>query len=309
MPIKIADSLPAKGLLEKENIFVMGENRALAQDIRPLNIAFLNLMPTKIITETQYLRLLSNSPLQLEITLLHPKSHNPVNTPGEYLTKYYSTFEEVREQKFDGLIITGAPVELLEFSEVDYWPELQDIMKWSLTNVFSTMHVCWGAQAGLFHHYGIPKYPLDSKMFGIFCHKIINRDNNRFLRGFDDEFSAPHSRHTEIRQEDIIKHDELEILAKSDKAGVYLLARKDGRQVFLTGHPEYDPLTLQSEYQRDIDKGLDIAVPANYYPDDNPANQPLVTWRGHSYLLFMNWLNYYVYQETPFDLSQLGKQK
>lgn len=307
MPIKIADSLPARGLLEKENIFVMGEHRALSQDIRPLNIAFLNLMPTKIITETQYLRLLSNSPLQIEITLLHPKSHNPVNTPGEYLTKYYSTFEEVQEQKFDGLIITGAPVELLDFSEVDYWPELQDIMEWSLSNVFSTMHVCWGAQAGLYHHYGIPKYPLDSKMFGIFRHQIIDRDNNKFLRGFDDKFYAPHSRHTEVRQEDIVKHPELEILAESDVAGVYFVARKDGRQVFLTGHPEYDPLTLQSEYQRDIDKGLDIAVPVNYYPENNPANNPVVTWRGHSYLLFMNWLNYYVYQETPFDLSELGK--
>ena len=307
MPIKIPDSLPAKGLLEKENIFVMGENRALAQDIRPLNIAILNLMPTKIITETQYLRLLSNSPLQIEITLLHPKSHNPVNTPGEYLTKYYSTFEEVKEQKFDGLIITGAPVELLEFHEVDYWQELQDIMEWSLDNVYSTMHVCWGAQAGLYHHYGIPKYPLDSKMFGVFRHKIVNHENNRFLRGFDDEFYAPHSRHTEIRQEDIVKHPELEILAQSDAAGVYLLASKDGRQVFLTGHPEYDPLTLQSEYQRDINRGLDIAVPVNYYPEDNPANHPIVTWKGHSFLLFMNWLNYYVYQETPFDLSQLGK--
>lgn len=307
MPIKIPDSLPAKGLLEKENIFVMGENRALAQDIRPLNIAILNLMPTKIITETQYLRLLSNSPLQIEITLLHPKSHNPVNTPGEYLTQYYSTFEEVKEQKFDGLIITGAPVELLEFQEVDYWQELQDIMEWSLHNVYSTMHVCWGAQAGLYHHYGIPKYPLDSKMFGVFRHKIVNHENNRFLRGFDDEFHSPHSRHTEVRSEDIVKRQELEILATSDVSGVYLIARKDGRQIFVTGHPEYDPLTLQSEYERDINRGLNISVPVNYYPENNPTHYPVVTWRGHSYLLFMNWLNYYVYQETPFDLSELGK--
>ena len=307
MPIKIPDSLPARGVLEKENIFVMGEHRAVTQDIRPLSIAILNLMPTKIVTETQYLRLLSNSPLQIEITLLHPKSHNSINTPGEYLTKYYSTFEEVRDQRFDGLIITGAPVEQMHFSEVDYWQELEDIMKWSLTNVYSTMHVCWGAQAGLYYHYGIPKYPLDAKMFGIFRHRIVNKDNNRFLRGFDDEFYVPHSRHTEVRREDIIKVEELEILAESDVSGVYLIARKDGRQIFLTGHPEYDPLTLQSEYQRDINRGLDIAVPVNYYPDDNPEKEPLVRWRGHSYLLFMNWLNYYVYQETPYDLSDLGK--
>lgn len=306
MPIKIPDTLPARGLLEKENIFVMGEHRALTQDIRPLNIVLLNLMPTKIITETQFLRLLSNSPLQIEITLLHPKSHNSVNTPSEYLTKYYSTFDEIKDQRFDGLIITGAPVENLEFTEVDYWEELETIMEWSLRNVYSTMHVCWGAQAGLYCHYGISKYQLDSKMFGIFSHYAVNKENNKFLRGFDDRFYVPHSRHTEVREEDIMKNKELEVLAKSDISGVYLIARKDGRQVFVTGHPEYDPLTLQGEYQRDIQRGLKIAVPVNYFPQDDPAGQPLVRWRGHAHLLFMNWLNYYVYQETPFDLTKLS---
>jgi homoserine O-succinyltransferase len=307
MPIKIPDTLPARGVLEKENIFVMGEHRALTQDIRPLKIALLNLMPTKIVTETQFLRLLSNSPLQIEITLLHPKSHNSVNTPSEYLTKYYSTFDEIKDQRFDGLIITGAPVENLEFTEVDYWEELETIMEWSVRNVYSTMHICWGAQAGLYYHYGIPKYQLDSKMFGIFSHYAVNSDNNKFLRGFDDRFYVPHSRYTEVREEDIKKHKELEVLAKSDISGVYLVARKDGRQVFVTGHPEYDPLTLQSEYQRDLQKGIEIALPVNYFPQDDPAGQPIVKWRGHANLLFMNWLNYYVYQETPYDLTKLGE--
>lgn len=307
MPIKIPDFLPAKNILENENIFIMDEDRAQHQDIRPLKIAILNLMPTKIVTETQYLRLLSNSPLQLEITLLHTKTHNPVNTPGEHLTRFYSTFDEVKDQKFDGLIITGAPVENLEFEEVDYWRELTQIMAWSLTNVYSTMYVCWGAQAGLYYHYGVPKYPLDAKMFGIFSHTLIDKDSNRFLRGFDDVFFAPHSRHTEIRMEDITKHKELEVLAQSDSAGVYLVAKKDGRQIFVTGHPEYDPLTLKSEYDRDINKGLEIEVPRNYYPDNDPSKNPIVTWRGHANLLFMNWLNYYVYQETPYDLSKLSK--
>lgn len=309
MPIKIPDTLPAKNVLEKENIFVMDENRALHQDIRPLNIVILNLMPTKIVTETQYLRLLSNSPLQTEITLLHTKTHNPANTPGEYLTRFYSTFEDIKDQKYDGLIITGAPVENLPFEEVDYWEELSQIMEWSLENVYSTMHVCWGAQAGLYYHYGIPKYVLSSKKFGVFNHKIFNKENNNFLRGFDDVFDAPHSRHTEIRAEDIVKHQELEILADSDQAGIYLLANKDGRQIFVTGHPEYDPLTLKSEYDRDISRGLNIEVPKNYFPGDNPQNQPRVTWRGHANLLFLNWLNYYVYQATPYDLSQLDKEK
>ncbi|NLI91493.1 MAG: homoserine O-succinyltransferase [Peptococcaceae bacterium] len=307
MPIKIPDYLPAKNVLENENIFIMDEDRALHQDIRPLKIALLNLMPTKIVTETQYLRLLSNSPLQIDITLLHTQTHNPVNTPGEHLTRFYSTFEEVKDQKFDGLIITGAPVETLHFEEVDYWEELCQIMEWSLVNVYSTMYVCWGAQAGLYYHYGIPKYPLPSKMFGVFPHRLINKNNNRFLRGFDDLFYAPHSRHTEVRAEDIIKHEALEILAQSDLAGVYLAARKDGRQIFVTGHPEYDPLTLKGEFERDINKGLEIAPPKNYFPNNDPNCDPLVTWRGHANLLFMNWLNYYVYQETPYDLSELNQ--
>lgn len=306
MPIKIPDSLPAKNILENENIFIMGEDRALHQDIRPLNIALLNLMPTKIVTETQYLRLLSNSPLQLEITLLHTKTHKAVNTPGEYLTKFYSTFEEVKEQRFDGLIITGAPIENLEFEEVDYWEELAQIMQWSLTNVYSTMYVCWGAQAGLYYHYKIPKYPLEAKMFGIFGHKLSNHENHQFLRGFDDYFYAPHSRHTEVRSADILKVPSLDLLAESDQAGVYLVSRKDSRQIFVMGHPEYDPLTLKSEYDRDIQKGMEIAVPANYFQSNDPTKDPLVTWRGHANLLFTNWLNYSVYQETPYDLGQLS---
>lgn len=307
MPIKIPDTLPAKNILENENVFIMGEERALRQDIRPLNIALLNLMPTKIATETQYLRLLSNSPLQLDFTLLHTKTHNPANTPGEHLTKFYNTLEEVKDQKFDGLIITGAPVENMEFEEVDYWEELTQIMEWSLTNVYSTMYVCWGAQAGLYYHYGIPKYSLQEKMFGIFRHQLVNKENNRFLRGFDDVFFAPHSRHTEVRAEDIVKNPNLEILAQSDFAGVYLVSKKDGRQIFVTGHPEYDPLTLKCEYDRDVNKGLEIAVPENYFPNNDPSKDPFVTWRGHANLLFMNWLNYYVYQETPYDLSLLNK--
>ncbi|RNC29147.1 MAG: Homoserine O-succinyltransferase [Candidatus Dichloromethanomonas elyunquensis] len=307
MPIKIPDFLPAKIVLENENIFIMDEDRALHQDIRPLKIALLNLMPTKIVTETQYLRLLSNSPLQIDITLLHTKTHNPVNTPREHLTRFYSTFEEVRDQNFDGLIITGAPVENLNFKEVDYWEELCQIMEWSLVNVYSTMYVCWGAQAGLYYHFGIPKYPLPSKIFGVFPHRVVNKENSKFLRGFDDFFYAPHSRHTEVRAEDIRKNQALEVLAQSDSAGVYLAARKDGRQIFVTGHPEYDPLTLKGEFERDRNKGLEIALPQNYFPKDDPGNDPIVTWRGHANLLFMNWLNYYVYQETPYDLSELHR--
>ena len=305
MPIKIPDDLPAKGILENENIFIMGEDRAIHQDIRPLRIALLNLMPTKIVTETQYLRLLSNSPLQIEITLLYTKTHQPSHTPLEYLKRFYYSFEEVKDQKFDGLIITGAPVEIMDFEEVDYWEELKSIMSWSLTNVFSTMSVCWGEQAGIYYHYGIPKYILPKKMFGIFSHRTYNKNNNSFLRGFDDVFYAPHSRYTEVRAEDIEKHKELEILAVSDEAGVFMVARKDGRQVFITGHPEYDALTLKYEYERDISRGLDIQVPVNYFPNDDPKRDPIVNWRGHANLLFQNWLNYYVYQETPYDLNQI----
>ncbi len=306
MPIKIPDNLPAKGILEKENIFIMGEDRAMHQDIRPLRIALLNLMPTKIVTETQYFRLMSNSPLQIEITLLYTKTHKPMNTPEEHFSRFYCSFDEIKDQKFDGLIITGAPVENLEFEEVDYWEELQQIMEWSLLNVYSTMYVCWGAQAGLYYHYGIPKYPLKQKMFGIFGHKIINKEKNSFLRGFDDFFFAPHSRHTEVKAGDIIIHPELEILANSEEAGVYMVARKDGRQIFVTGHPEYEALTLKGEYDRDVNKGLPISVPKNYFPDNDPQKEPIVTWRGHANLLLLNWLNYYVYQETPYDLSKIG---
>jgi len=305
MPIKIPDNLPAIGILEKENIFIIGEDRALHQDIRPLKIILLNLMPTKIVTETQYLRLMSNSPLQIEITLLYTKTHKPANISEEHLSRFYCSFDEIKDQKFDGLIITGAPVENLEFEEVDYWEELQQIMHWSQLNVYSTMYGCWGAQAGLYYHYGIPKYPLSAKMFGIFKHQIINKESNSFLRGFDDIFFAPHSRHTEVKAEDILKHPELEILASSEVAGVYMVARKDGRQIFVTGHPEYDALTLKSEYDRDIGRGLPISVPENYFPDNDPQKEPLVTWRGHANLLILNWLNYYVYQVTPYDLSAL----
>lgn len=304
MPIKIPDDLPAVETLRNENIFVMGENRAVHQDIRPLKLAILNLMPTKIITETQILRLLGNSPLQLEIELLHSKTHTSKNTPEEHLIAFYKTFDEIKEQKFDGMIITGAPVEQLEFEEVDYWDELKRIMDWTSNNVYSTFYICWGAQAGLYHHYGISKYLLREKMFGVFSHKV-NIKNKKLLRGFDDEFYAPHSRHTEVRRVDIDKITELEILSESEIAGVYIVASKDGKQIFVTGHSEYDPLTLKSEYERDISKGLDIAIPQNYYPDNDPTKQPVVKWRSHSNLLFSNWLNYYVYQETPYDLKEI----
>lgn len=304
MPIKIPDNLPAAEILTNENIFVMSEDRAAHQDIRPLKIAILNLMPTKIVTETQILRLLGNSPIQVEIELLHPKSHKSKNTPEEHLTSFYKFFDEVKDRKFDGMIITGAPVELMDFEEVDYWEELRKIMDWSKNHVYSTLHLCWGAQAGLYYHYGVPKYPLGQKMFGVFQH-TVNKKKVKLLRGFDDLFYAPHSRHTETRQEDIDAVPELETLVESDVAGPYIISSKQGRQIFVTGHSEYDPLTLKSEYDRDINKGLDIAVPANYFPDDDPAREPLVRWRGHANLLFSNWLNYYVYQETPFDLDEI----
>jgi homoserine O-succinyltransferase len=304
MPIKIPDNLPAAKVLNNENIFVMSEDRAYHQDIRPLSIAILNLMPTKIATETQILRLLGNSPLQVDTVFLHPKNHNSKNTPGDHLTNFYRYFEDIKNQKFDGMIITGAPVEHLEFEEVDYWDELEEIMDWSVHNVFSTFYMCWGAQAGLYHHYGIPKYPLNEKMFGVFPHSV-NRKNVRLLRGFDDIFYAPHSRHTEIRRSDIEKVPDLQILSESEEAGVYIVASKDERQLFVTGHSEYDALTLKSEYDRDTAKGLDIKVPRNYYPDDDPNSQPTVRWRSHANLLFSNWLNYYVYQETPYDLNEI----
>jgi homoserine O-succinyltransferase/O-acetyltransferase len=304
MPIKIPDHLPAMETLTGENIFVIGEDRAFHQDIRPLRIAIVNLMPTKIVTETQLLRLIGNSPLQLEIVLLHAETHKSKNTSEEHLAAFYKTFNEVRHEKFDGVIITGAPVEQLPFEEVNYWEELTRIMEWSKHHAFSTLHICWAAQAGLFYHYGVPKYPLPAKMFGVYKH-TLNQHHIKLLRGFDDEFLAPHSRHTEVRREDIEKIPELEILAESAEAGVYIVASKGGRQIFVTGHSEYDPLSLKAEYDRDLAKGLPINIPQNYYPGDDPSQTPVVRWRGHAHLLFSNWLNYYVYQETPYDLNEI----
>ena len=304
MPVKIPDTLPAMGILESENIFVMGENRAVHQDIRPLRLAILNVMPTKIVTETQLLRLLGNSPLQVEIELLRMESHESKNTPSEHLLEHYSSFSEVRESSFDGLIITGAPVEQLPFEDVDYWGELVDVMDWARTHVYSTFFVCWGAQAGLFHYYGIPKYPLPQKMFGVFPHRL-NVRFERLARGFDDVFYAPHSRHTEVRREDILAVEDLVLISESDEAGVYIAVSADRRHIFVTGHSEYDPLTLRSEYVRDVSRGLPIEVPKNYFPDDDPEKEPVVRWRGHASLLYANWLNYYVYQQTPFDLGQI----
>lgn len=305
MPVVIPDTLPAKEILQAENIFVMGEQRALQQDIRPLKIAILNLMPTKIATETQFLRLIGNSPLQVEITLLRTATHASKNTPEEHLVTFYQTIHDVANDRFDGLIITGAPVEQMPFEEVDYWDELKYIMDWREEHVFATLYVCWGAQAGLYHHFGVPKYPLPAKMFGVFPH-YINHRNLPLFRGFDDVFYAPHSRHTEVRRADIELVPELEILSESPQAGVYIVATRDGRQIFVTGHSEYDPLTLKQEYDRDVKLGLPINIPYNYYPDDDPTQQPVVRWRAHSNLLFVNWLNYYVYQQTPFDLSKLN---
>jgi homoserine O-succinyltransferase len=306
MPVKIPDTLPAMGILESENIFVMGENRALRQDIRPLRIAILNLMPTKIVTETQLLRLLGNSPLQVEIQLFHMESHESRNTPQEHLLEHYRTFGELKDQRFDGLIITGAPVEQLPFEQVDYWEELKEVMDWARTHVYSTFYICWGAQAGLYHYYGIPKYPLPEKMFGIFQHGL-NVRHERLTRGFDDLYYAPHSRHTEVRRADILAEPELVLLSESPEAGVYLVISADRRHIFVTGHSEYDPLTLQGEYVRDLKKGLAVAVPRNYFPNEDPSREPLVRWRGHASLLYSNWLNYYVYQQTPFDLNRISQ--
>ncbi|WP_411679011.1 homoserine O-acetyltransferase MetA [Clostridium thailandense] len=304
MPIKIQDNLPAVETLNNENIFVMTEDRAFHQDIRPLRIAILNLMPTKITTETQLLRLLGNTPLQVEIDLLNPKTHESKNTSEEHLMTFYKNFDEVKSQKFDGLVITGAPVENMKFEEVDYWDELKEIMTWSTHNVYSTLHICWGAQAGLYYHYNIPKYDLSEKMFGVFPHRATKK-NIKLLRGFDDEFYVPHSRHTEVRKEDIENNKDLTLLAESDESGIYIVSAKGGRQIFVSGHSEYDPLTLKSEYDRDVAKGLDIKVPKNYYPQDDPTKDPMVKWRSHANLLFCNWLNYYVYQETPFNLHEI----
>ena len=304
MPIKIPDKLPAVETLENENIFVMKESRATHQDIRSLKILILNLMPFKSTTETQILRLIGNSPLQVDIDLMHPDSHNSKNTAEEHLIKFYNTFDEIKDNNYDGMIITGAPVETLEFEEVDYWEELKKIMDWSVKHVFSTLHICWGSQAGLYHHYGIPKYPLEEKMFGVFPH-YKNKKHVKLMRGFDDVFYVPHSRHIEMRHEDIEKVDELEILSESDEAGILLVANKNGRQIFVAGHAEYDRTSLEYEYLRDLKKGMDIDPPKNYYRNDNPENEIVMRWQSHANLLFVNWLNYYVYQETPFDLSKL----
>jgi homoserine O-succinyltransferase len=304
MPIKIPNDLPANEILTNENIFVMDELTAFHQDIRPLKIVLLNLMPTKITTETQILRLIGNSPLQVEVTFLHPKTYISKNTPLSHIQDFYSTFDDIMGNKYDGLIITGAPVETMVFEEVAYWEELKEIMEWSKKNVFSTFHICWGAQAGLYYHYGINKHELEEKVFGIFPHSIT-KPNVKLLRGFDDMFWVPQSRYTEVHAEDIVKVPELEILSNSEESGIYIVASKDGRQIFVTGHSEYDPETLNLEYKRDVERGIPIDVPKNYFPEDDPTRDPFVRWRGHANLLYTNWLNYYVYQETPFDLERV----
>lgn len=304
MPIKISNNLPAFTTLQNENIFVMKDDVASHQDIRPLKVAILNLMPKKIETETQILRLLSNTPIQVDIELIQTASHRSKNTSIEHLTKFYKTFDEIKDERFDGLIITGAPVEQFPFEEVDYWKELCEIMKWTTTNVFSTMHICWGAYAGLYYHYGIPKHDLDKKMFGIFPHHLEVQDHP-LLKGFDEIFYVPHSRHTEIKRIDVERVSMLKILTSSDISGVHIIAEKHGRQFFITGHSEYDRNTLANEYFRDLNKGEQIDIPYNYFPDDDPSKPPVFTWRCHANLLFSNWLNYCVYQKTPYDLKNL----
>ena len=307
MPIRIPNDLPAAEVLQQENIFVMTQTRAITQDIRPLEIVVLNLMPTKIVTETQLTRLLGNTPLQVHLELMHMTSHKSKNVSQEHLLTFYKSFEELKDRKFDGMVITGAPVEQMEFEDVDYWDELCEIMEWSKTHVHSTFHICWGAQAGLYYHYGIQKQPLPEKLFGVFEHKADYK-HAILLRGFDDTFYVPHSRHTTVRREDIEAVPGLKILASSKEAGVYAVMNKDGHHIFITGHAEYDPLTLQSEYLRDKNLGKPIRVPENYYPDDDDTREPIVRWRGHANLLFSNWLNYFVYQTTPYDLTSIGTE-
>lgn len=302
MPIKIPMSLPAAEKLINENIFVMDEDRAGTQDIRPLKIAILNLMPTKIVTETQLLRLLSNTPLQLDICLLATASHRAKNTPREHLATFYKTFEDVRDERFDGLIVTGAPLEMINFEDVDYWDEFCSMLKWAKTNVYSTLYVCWGAFAGLYYNYGIKKYPLEKKLSGVFRHETLIPENP-LVRGFNLEFNAPHSRFSEIHEEDIKKQKDLLILAKSAEAGVYLIASKNGREVYATGHAEYDFDTLKNEYERDLAKGMNPDIPKHYFPDDDPSKTPVNTWRAHAHLMYSNWLNYFVYQNTPYNLD------
>lgn len=305
MPIKIPNALPATQTLLGENIFVITETRAITQDIRPLHIAILNLMPTKIVTETQLARLLGNSPLQVELELLHTATHQAKNTSEEHMLSFYKTFDDVKDENFDGLVITGAPVELLEFEEVEYWQELCRIMEWSKTHVTSTMHICWGAQAGLYYHYGIEKHRLENKLSGIYMHKK-DKNDSILLQGFDDFFPAPHSRNTEVRREDIEAVPELKILASGERAGVFAVSNHGGSRIFIMGHPEYDGDTLKKEYLRDISAGLDPKMPENYFPDDDVRREPLLIWRAHASLLFSNWLNYFVYQTTPYDLASIS---
>lgn len=303
MPIKIPDTLPAFGVLQKEHVFVMDENKAVHQDIRPLKIVILNLMPLKINTEIHLLRLLANNPLQIEVDLIHTTTYASKNTPEEHLDNFYKSFSDIKNEKYDGMIITGAPVEKLEFEEVVYWNELKEIMNWAAHHVTSTLYICWAVQAGLYHHYGIPKYPLPKKKFGIYKHKINLYEP--IVQGFDDEFLAPHSRYTEIKKGDIESVPNLKLVSESEQAGIYILSSEDGKHVFVTGHSEYDPLTLKEEYDRDIAKGLEIDLPENYFPGNNANNFPIVKWRSHANLLFSNWLNYYVYQITPFDINEI----
>ena len=305
MPIKIPENLPASSILQRENIFVMPESRAASQDIRPLKLAILNLMPTKVETETQLLRLLGNSPLQLEVDLLKTETYTSRNTAEEHLLEFYQPVSEVLDRCYDGLIVTGAPVELMEFEEVDYWKELCEVFKWADSNVYSTLSICWGAQAALYHYYGIPKFRMEKKLSGVYEHRVLEK-NNKLTRGFDDRFYVPHSRYTSISREEILRRPSLRILAESDRAGVYLSASEDLRRVFVTGHSEYDPGTLRYEYERDLAKGLDPDIPYNYFQGDDPRNEPMVNWRGHANLLFVNWLNYAVYQETPYEISDVS---
>lgn len=306
MPLNLPDKLPAINLLKEENIFVIDNSRANAQDIRPLKIVVLNLMPLKITTETDLIRLLSNSPLQIEVSFMKLKSHTSKNTPIEHMKAFYRDFASMREERFDGMIITGAPVEHLEFEDVNYWNEITEIFDWTRTHVTSTMYICWAAQAGLYYHYGIPKYPLEKKMFGIFEHHVTEGFSHLpIFRGFDDVFYVPHSRHTEVRREDIDKCKDLQVVSESDESGVHIVMARGGREIFVTGHSEYSPYTLDGEYRRDLGKGLPIDMPKNYYRNDDPEQGPLVRWRSTANLLFSNWLNYYVYQETPYDINQI----
>ena len=306
MPIKIPNGLPARETLESENIFVMAETRAQTQEIRPLRIALLNLMPTKIVTETQLSRLLGNTPLQVELELVQVSSHKAKNTSQEHMLAFYKTFDDIKDQYFDGMIITGAPVEYLPFEEVEYWPELCCIMEWTKTHVHSTFHICWGAQAALYYHFGVEKIPLEKKLFGVFSHKVVYK-NPILLRGFDDTFWVPHSRHTSVRREDVAAIPGMKILAESEEAGLYAMSTKGGRQVFITGHSEYDSETLKLEYLRDKNAGLPIEMPKNYFPQDDDTQAPVVRWRGHANLLYSNWLNYFVYQSTPYDVMAIGR--